>query len=60
MLKSTPFYSQTVHFCKTNFRIFQKRPLLYHVALRPPSRVAQTAVIGPHTYSVRIGRRVCT
>ena len=36
----------TVHFCKTNFSIFQKHTVLYHVALRPPSLVAQSAVIG--------------
>ena len=41
MLKKSPYYSHTV---------------LYHVALRPPSRVAQSAVIGQHAHSVAIGR----
>ena len=31
---------------KNDFSIFQKRSGLYHVALSPPSRVVQSAVIG--------------
>jgi hypothetical protein len=26
VLKNTPYYSHTVHFCKTNISVFPKRP----------------------------------
>ena len=44
---------------KINKKMFQKRPVLYHAALRPPSRVAQSAGIGQHNTSVAIGRTLC-
>ena len=52
--RNTPYYSHTVNFCKIEFSIFQKHAVLYHihVALRPASRVAQSAVIGQHSHSV--------
>ena len=52
---SSPYYSPTVQFCKTNFSIFQKLSYLYHVPLRPPSRLAQYAAIG-RTLCVSVGK----
>ena len=40
-----PLIILTLHnFCKTIFSLLQKLFVLYHVAIRPPSRVAQSPV----------------
>ena len=33
---NTLYYSHTVHFRKTNFSVFQKLCVLYHVVIHPP------------------------
>ena len=58
-VRFTLYYSHTVLFLQNKLSVFQKCSVLYLVTLSPPSRVAQSAVIGQHIHSVVIGRTLC-